>query len=71
MKVKDIVKELLQFSQEAEIEFIISTFDENTEAEDFYLNPYDEKTKKISLKKDATHVEFGLELNHKFTIIKG
>lgn len=71
MKIKDIVKELLQFNQEAEVEFVISTFDENIEAEDFFLNPYNCKIKNISLKEDATHVEFGLELNHKFTITKG
>ena len=71
MKVKDLIKELLQFNQEAELEFVISTFDGNTEVEDFFLNPYDEKTMKNCEDIDATHIEFGLELHHKFTITQG
>ena len=71
MKVKDIVKELQNFNQEAELEFVISTFDGNTEVEDFFLIPYNKKTMKNCEDIYATHVEFGLELHHKFTIIKG
>lgn len=71
MKVKDLIISLKNFNPEAEIEFTISSSDENIDAEDFYLNPYDEKTMKNCEDIDATHIEFGLELHHKFTITKG
>ena len=71
MKVEDLIISLKNFNPEAEIEFVIYTFDGDIEAEDFYLNPYDEKTMKICEDIDATHIEFGLKLHHKFTITKG
>lgn len=70
INVKDFIEQLKNLNQEAEIESVISTFDGNTEAENFYINPYDEKTKKVCKDIDATNIEFGLELNHKFEIKK-
>ena len=71
MKVKDLVKELLNFNQEAEVEFVVSESDgDNYTLEKIYFNPYDEHLMKTSNTK-ATNVEFILQLGDELIITKG
>ena len=68
MKVKDLIKELQNFNQEAELEFVISEVDgDNYGLEQLSFNPYDEHLMKTSNTK-ATNVEFILSLGEELII---
>ena len=68
MKIKDFIKELQNFNQEAELEFIVSGVDgDNYTLEQLSFNPYDEHLIKTSNTK-ATNVEFILSLGDEFII---
>ena len=68
MKIKDFIKELQNFNQEAELEFIVSEVDgDNYTLEQLSFNPYDEHLIKTSNTK-ATNVEFILSLGDEFII---
>ena len=68
MKVKDLIKELQNFNQEAELEFVIPEVDgDNYGLEQLSFNPYDEHLMKTSNTK-ATSVEFILSLGEELII---
>ena len=68
MKVKDLIKELQNFNQEAELEFVVSEVDgDNYGLEQLSFNPYDEHLMKTSNTK-ATNVEFILSLGEELII---
>ena len=68
MKVKDLIKELQNFNQEAELEFVVSEVDgDNYGLEQLSFNPYDEHLMKTSNTK-ATNVEFILSLGDELMI---
>ena len=68
MKVKDLIEELQNFNQEAELEFVVSEVDgDNYGLEQLSFNPFDEHLMKTSNTK-ATNVEFILSLGDELTI---
>ena len=71
MKIKDLIRELSNFNQEAELDFVVSESDgDNYTLEKIYFNPYDENLMKTSNTK-ATNVEFILSLGDELIITKG
>jgi len=69
MKIKDLIKELNFFNQDAEIDLIIDDFfGDKYDSVGIKFNPY--KDGKFSSKKDAESVEIILELDSNFEINK-
>lgn len=68
MKIKDLIEELQNFNQEAELEFVVSEVDgDNYGLEQLSFNPFDEHLMKTSNTK-ATNVEFILSLGDELMI---